>query len=100
MNSAKSNDDADKNAKKSNDDSVEPSSGLTLGEIPKIEKYITNTRIDGLQTLYQVHKNILIAPKHLSFAVFFLSKCQSIELSIIFQISFRFVSNPLVKQMC
>ncbi|XP_055313683.1 protein DEK isoform X1 [Sitodiplosis mosellana] len=54
-NSSKSNDDTDKNAKKSNDDdSAEAGKGTALGEIPKIEKYITNTRIDGLQTLYQI----------------------------------------------
>lgn len=60
-NSSKSNDDTDKNAKKSNDDdSAEPGKGTALGEIPKIEKYIANTRIDGLQTLYQVcnHSNL------------------------------------------
>lgn len=56
-NSAKSNDDNDKNAKKSNDESAEPGQGTPLGEIPKIEKYIANTRIDGLQTLYQVCVN-------------------------------------------
>lgn len=54
-NSSKSNDDNEKNAKKSNDDTVGPGQGTSLGEIPKIEKYIANTRIDGLQTLYQVH---------------------------------------------
>lgn len=53
-NSSKSNDDNEKNAKKSNDDTVEPGEGTSLGEIPKIEKYIFNTRIDGLQTVYQV----------------------------------------------
>lgn len=57
-NSSKSNDDNEKNAKKSNDDSVEPGNSTSLGEIPKVEKYIANTRIDGLQTLYQVDKMI------------------------------------------
>lgn len=59
-NSTKSNDDTDKNAKKSNeDDSAEPGKGTALGEIPKIEKYIANTRIDGLQTLYQVYITLI-----------------------------------------
>lgn len=54
-NSSKSNDDTDKNAKKSNDDdSAGAGKGTALVDIPKIEKYIANTRIDGLQTLYQV----------------------------------------------
>lgn len=56
-NSSKSNDDTDKNAKKTgNDDAVKSGKGkgTPLGEIPKIEKYIASTRIDGLQTLYQV----------------------------------------------
>lgn len=58
-NSSKSNDDTDKNAKKSNDeDSAEAGKGTALGDIPKIEKYIANTRIDGLQTLYQVRISI------------------------------------------
>lgn len=54
-NSSKANDDNEKNAKKSNDDAAEPGNSTPLGEIPKVEKYIANTRIDGLQTLYQVH---------------------------------------------
>lgn len=54
-NSSKSNDDSEKNAKKTaNDDAVKSGKGTPLGEIPKIEKYIANTRIDGLQPLYQV----------------------------------------------
>lgn len=53
-NSAKSNDDTDKNTKKSNDDAAGSAEVTALGEIPKIEEYIANTRIDGLQTLYQV----------------------------------------------
>lgn len=55
-NSSKSNDDNEKNAKKSGDDTVEPGQGTSLGDIPRIEKYILNTRIDGLQTLYQVSR--------------------------------------------
>lgn len=68
-NSAKSNDDTDKNAKKTNDDSVEPGKGTALGEIPKIEKYIVATRIDGLQTLYQVCRLFLFVCSSLLNAV-------------------------------
>lgn len=58
-NSSKSNDDNEKNAKKSNDDSVDPGHSTSLGEIPEVEKYIANTRIDGLQTLYQVFLKVV-----------------------------------------
>lgn len=53
-NSVKSNDDNDKNATKPSDETAEAGEGTPLGEIPKIEKCIANTRIDGLQTLHQV----------------------------------------------
>lgn len=69
-NSSKSNDDNEKNVKKSNDDKDEPGDSTPLGEIPKIEKYIANTRIDGLQTLYQVHSKYYTCLVHYDLTCF------------------------------
>lgn len=55
----KQNDDNEKKVKKANDDKDEPSDSTPLGEIPKVEKYIANTRIDSLQTLYQVRTKFI-----------------------------------------
>lgn len=49
----KANDDATNNDKKS-DEKADATNGVPLKEIPKIEKYINATRIEGLQTLYQI----------------------------------------------
>lgn len=49
------NNDATKNDKNSND-TTEADKCVALGEIPRIEKYIQGTRVDVLQTLYQVNK--------------------------------------------
>lgn len=58
-NSSKSNDDTEKNAKKPvNDDAVKSGKGTPLGEIPKIEKFINTTRVDGLQPFYQVREKL------------------------------------------
>lgn len=37
------------------DDANDSKDSIALGDIPKIEKYIGATRIEGLQTLYQVN---------------------------------------------
>lgn len=52
---SKADNDVDKKEKvSSKEDTAESKDAITLGGIPKIEKYINGTRIEGLQTLYQV----------------------------------------------
>lgn len=52
---SKADNDVEKNDKASpKADAADSKDAVTLGEIPKVEKYINGTRIEGLQTLYQV----------------------------------------------